>query len=101
MNVYVEEGRRAGSRFYHAGDGFYYNVNHVSDTSISFTCNRSSCPGRAKCSLGHGFEHTIGHNHAPDLLHTEVLAARRAMINQARSPTYVSFANIIATERAR
>ncbi|XP_034250361.1 uncharacterized protein LOC117650857 [Thrips palmi] len=100
MNIYYERGRQEGSHFYHVGDGFYYNVNHISNNSISFRCNRSSCPGRAKC-VGGRFLHTIAHVHGPDPFLREVLAARRAIIDQARSPTYVTFGEIIATERAR
>ncbi|KAJ1531327.1 hypothetical protein ONE63_000011 [Megalurothrips usitatus] len=44
---------------------------------------------------------TQPHNHAPDVLYSTDLTARRAIINQSRSVIYRTFSDIIANERSR
>ncbi|KAK3910717.1 LexA repressor [Frankliniella fusca] len=99
--IIQEEGRRIGSFFYHVGDGFYFHFHDESFTAIYFRCHRSTCHGRAQLRLGGEFEHTAPHNHAPDIQHIEVLRRRREIVNQARTLTYMSFQDIIATVRRR
>lgn len=99
--IIQEIGRRSDSYFYHIGDGYHYNFHSETWTTIYFKCNRTSCQGRALLRLDGGFEHTQFHNHSADLLYTEVQEARREIINQARSPNYVTFSEILATERRR
>jgi len=96
-----EDGKQEGSSFYHIGDGYYYHFHRETGSTIYFRCGKSSCWGRAIFKLGHRLQHTQPHNHAPDVLYTEVLAHRRAVLNASRSMTYVSFSEIIRAEKRR
>ncbi len=94
-----EEGRQEGSSFYHVSDGFYYHFNGENASTIYFRCTRSSCHGRALLRLNGGFSNTVPHNHSCDVLYSQILHARRRIIEQSGSLTYMSFSDILAAER--
>lgn len=101
FRIIAEEGERADSYFYHINDGLHYHFHSESVSTIYFKCVHSSCHGRALYRLGEAFYHTLAHNHPPDPLYTQVLDARRLIVSRARSLHYVSFADILASERRR
>ncbi|KAK3917045.1 Cis-2,3-dihydrobiphenyl-2,3-diol dehydrogenase [Frankliniella fusca] len=97
--LYAESGKAVGSHFYHVGDGYYYHIHKENIATLNFRCKNSNCPGRAVFTTH--FEYTITqlHNHAPDVLYSEVHSARASIINEARSMTYSSFSDIIRTAK--
>lgn len=99
----VENGQAFGSHFYHVGDGYYYHLHRHDDFTgtMYFRCKTASCGGRAVFRFGEQFTDTQPHNHPSDVLYAEVNAARASIVNEARSMTYVSFSNIIRSEKRR
>lgn len=101
MNLFQEDGKLPNSHFYHANDGYFYTKLRDSASSIYFKCNRSTCNGKGVYVFGYGFEHTLRHNHAPDLLHLEVLHARRSIVYQAgNTSVHRPLSSILTEERA-
>ncbi|KAK3920547.1 Nonribosomal peptide synthetase TES [Frankliniella fusca] len=103
LRLIREQGTRRDSYYYHVGDGYHYRFNDENESgfTIYFKCKIQSCSGRAVFRRYEGFRHTEPHNHAPDILYSEVNNARRRILEQSRSLTYMSFSDILNAERRR
>lgn len=101
-----EEGKSGGSIYHDGITGYYYHFHKHLEAAgfaptVYFRCVKTACRGRALLQFGHQLVHTQQHNHPHDFLYPSVLAHRQAIVNEARSLTYVSFNEIIRAEKLR